>query len=225
MQQKNVIIMIKNLTIKIDKEIILENINWEIRKGELWALMGENGAGKTTLAKIISGLLDNYHITGKISIHGKIVYLPQTINREYVPLLVKEAINLYHIKKRYVELFKLSEVENKRIDELSGGMAQALFLSLALSQDADLYILDEPNTALDYEKEETLYRIFEEKVQKEKKSIIVITHEIGWVKKAVKHIACIHKKEKQLMFHCPVLHHDGVEVDHGTNNHIASIQY
>lgn len=215
MLQKDVVVEIKNVRIGYDKETIIENVKWEIKKGEFWALIGENGAGKSSLAKAIAGLSEE--VKG-IKRHGKIIYFPQYLSREYVPLTVKEAINLYNISKKYIDAFKLSSYGNKRIDELSRGITQALFISMVLSQHADLYILDEPDTSLDFEKERTLYTLLEEKI-KNGSAVIVITHEIDWVKKSIKHVACIHKKEKKLLFHCPVLEENARKVNHNVNIH------
>ncbi len=215
MRQKDVIVEIDNALIGYEKEKIIESVSWKIKRGEFWALIGENGAGKSSLAKAIAGLTEG--VRG-IKTYGKIIYLPQYLSREYVPLTVEEAISLYSISSKYVDIFNLNTYKSKRIDELSGGMAQSLFISLVLSQSADLYILDEPETSLDYEREKILYKLLEEKVKK-KKAVIVITHDIDWVKKAIKHIACIHKKERRLLFHCPVLERDVMKVNHDVNIH------
>ena len=211
-KESDVIIKVKDVSYRYEDRQILKNVNWIIRRGEFWALIGENGTGKTTLSKIIAGLIKDYG--GEVEKYGKVVYLPQHLRKEMMPFKAKEIVNIFSIKKRFIEYFNLKEHLNKSLDELSGGLYQALFTSLALSIDADVYILDEPTTNLDRERERKLYGILKEYVDKGK-AVVLITHDIGFVKENVKHIACIHKGIEGLNFHCAldeesIIRHGGV---------------
>ncbi len=197
--QNDVILEIKNLNKKYDERYVLKNVNWIVRRGEFWALIGENGSGKTTLSKIIIGLIKDFK--GVVKRNGKIIYLPQHLRKQMLPFTVSEIVKLFNISKDLIEYFELGEHMDKSLDELSGGLFQALFISLILSVEADLYILDEPTTNLDKKKEKALYKKLMEFVNKGK-SIILITHDVGFVKDNVEHIACIHKGDEGLNFHC-----------------------
>ena len=221
-EREDKILEIRNLKIKYEDRLILNNINWIVRKGELWALIGENGSGKTTLSRAIIGITKNY--TGTIKKYGNIIYLPQHLRKEMMPFKVKEVIEIFSIKEELIKYFELEEHKNKSIDELSGGLYQTLFISLALSTDAELYILDEPQTNLDKKREMKLYNILK-KYTLEGKAVILITHEVGFVKENIEHIACIHKGEQGLNFHCAldeksIIRHAGLQ--HTYNKHIST---
>lgn len=163
-------IEIKNLTKSFGENIILDNISFSVKKGEVLGFLGPNGAGKTTTMKIITSFwpategsikIDGIEVSDDpISIRRKIGYLAETVPL-YDDMLVIEylkfiagirSINKDKIKKRIKEVIitcGLSKVIYQPIDELSKGYRQRLGLAQAIIHEPDILILDEPTTGLD----------------------------------------------------------------------------
>lgn len=149
--------------------IVLERLDWEIHRGDRWAIVGPNGAGKSTLLKTLLGLiplldgrLTYYDTYGEPVSRLSIGYLPQ-INQidKAFPISVGEVIDsglhrcgLAHraCQDRVAELLDvigLSSMERTPIGALSGGQLQRVLLARALASAPELIILDEPTSFLD----------------------------------------------------------------------------
>ncbi len=153
---------INSLNKSYGSKLVLDNINLELRANSIVGLLGPNGSGKTTLIKIIAGLIQDY--TGEIYIDGealnytskaKISYLPeqQTLNEWWK---IGTALKFYsdffdnfdvEKFKNMIAMFKLDET--MKVKQLSKGMKEKLNLALALSKQADIYLLDEPLGGVD----------------------------------------------------------------------------
>lgn len=174
---------------------IINNISLSLIKGKKYALIGENGAGKTTLIKLIAGI---YKVDkGEVKANGKIRVLFQDYNK--YPLSVEKNISLseeidsiklrnlldkLNIKERidsmkYGEKTILTKIRENS-EDLSKGQWQLIALARILYQDSDILILDEPTSSLDPMKEKAFYdeylRLFVGK------TILVVTHRIGFIK-------------------------------------------
>lgn len=146
----------------------VNDISFELRKGEIVGFLGPNGAGKSTTMKMITGYLvpdagsiQVSEITvapDKIESKQKIGYLPES-NPLYYDMYVREylqfkaGIHFIHDVKRRIEevitLVGLTPEVNKKIGELSKGYKQRVGLAAALIHDPEVLILDEPTTGLD----------------------------------------------------------------------------
>ncbi|MBA3750634.1 MAG: metal ABC transporter ATP-binding protein [Nitrosopumilus sp.] len=211
------IVIIKNLNLKNNSDIILDDISFEIKKGDFLGIIGPNGAGKTTLFKCILGLNKDYAGTiiifnkdikkGAKEIYKKIGYIPQSNNFDpRFPATVKEIIQLGMIGKKInkekidelLELTGISEYMDKRIGDLSGGQQQRVMITKALIHEPELLILDEPATAIDANVLKLFYKLII-KLNKEKKiTIIWSSHDLDAVNFLSNRVACIYKK---LLFH------------------------
>ena len=201
------IIKIENLNVHYGSNEVLQDISCVIEKGDFIGLVGPNGGGKTTLVKTILGLSSIY--SGKISLFGselgtfqsfhKIGYLPQkhTSINQLFPASVGEVILLGLLSskklpkrfdqkdlKKVDELLKSLEIfdlKNKPISELSGGQQQKVMLARALASQPELLILDEPSTALDPNSRQQFFVRLKELNNQAKTTIILITHDTGYV--------------------------------------------
>lgn len=131
----------------------VDGISFFVDKNEIFALLGPNGAGKTTTIKCILGLRNKDD--GEIKLNGSVAYLPEG-KELYQSYTVKKMIEITaSITKdfdkdkcfRFVEQFDIPLSE--KVSELSNGQTTQLYISLVLSQKAELYILDEPTWGLD----------------------------------------------------------------------------
>ena len=166
-------IRINDLTVRFKNGVVAVNkASLEIPKG-IYGLLGENGAGKTTLMRVLTTVLKQTE--GMVSLDGilynegnyekiqkKIGYLPQEIDL-YPNLTVKECLvymgglsgvarnDLEQRITYYLEKTSLTEHQNKKMRQLSGGMKRRVGLIQALLNNPDFLIIDEPTTGLDPE--------------------------------------------------------------------------
>jgi len=159
-------IEIRNLSKKIGSNIILDNLNFSVRRGEILGFLGPNGAGKTTTMKIITSFWSptagSVVVDGldsgidSIKVRKKIGYLPENVPL-YEEMKVKEylkfaadmrSVGMDRIKE-VAERCGVSQVMEKTIDELSKGYRQRVGLAQAIMGNPDVLILDEPTTGLD----------------------------------------------------------------------------
>ena len=186
-------IEIRGLTKKFKDKIAVNGINLQIKKGELFALLGINGAGKTTTIKMLSGLI--LPTSGDIKIEKMnmkkdIFKIKEIINispqeTAIAPnLTVKENLEfmagVYQISnkeekiKELIKQFKLEEILNKRAKNLSGGWQRRLSIAISLINNPKILFLDEPTLGLDVIARKQLWKVINE--LKGKITIILTTH-------------------------------------------------
>lgn len=184
------IIEIKDLSKKYLNNHVLKNININIKRNEIYGLIGKNGAGKTTLMKIILGLENatkgNFKIipdeNNKSNIEiGAIVdspafypYLSAKNNIEYYRIL--KGIKDKEITSNLLKLVKLDKEGAKKYKHFSLGMKQRLGLALTLLSKPSLLLLDEPINGLDPEGIKDFRDILLELHQKTNTTIIISSH-------------------------------------------------
>lgn len=188
-------ISIKKLNKKFDKLEVLKNLDLEISRGGIHAILGPNGSGKTTLIKCILGMV--IPNSGTIEYKGKsiinkwdyrkdILYLPQIAN--FPPnLTVKEIIDIVKNvrgtqaeEQELIETLGLQSFMKKKLSHLSGGTKQKVNIVLTFMFDGDLIILDEPTSGLDPVSLIKLKQIIQQ--QKDKgKTIFVTSHIMSFV--------------------------------------------
>lgn len=133
---------------------VLKDFSHEFADGSISCIMGESGVGKTTLARILLGLetADSGKISG-VPDKKSAVFQEDRLCEDFLPEAnVKICCNKSHeeIKKCFSELcLEETQIKNKRVRELSGGMKRRVAIARAILQDADLYIFDEPFKGLD----------------------------------------------------------------------------
>lgn len=185
------IITIDNLTKKYKDTLAIDDLSLEIEKGKVVGLLGPNGSGKSTILKLIVGLLRKD--SGKILIDGKspgietksmISYLPDSYYL-YEKLTVRETIDMYgdfykdFDKNQSDKLLDyLSIPRDKMTKDLSKGLRERLLISLNLSRDADIFIMDEPVDGVDPVAKQAVIDMIIEKMEKGK-TFIITTHQIG----------------------------------------------
>lgn len=183
----------KKLTKRFKEKIAVNEINLNIKQGELFALLGVNGAGKTTTIKMLSGLI--LPTSGEIIIEGmnmkkEVLKIKEILNvspqeTAIAPnLTVKENLEfmagVYQIKDKekkineLIKLFKLDEVLNKKAKTLSGGYQRKVSIAISLINDPKILFLDEPTLGLDVIARKELWKVINS--LKGKITIILTTH-------------------------------------------------
>jgi ABC-2 type transport system ATP-binding protein len=146
----------------------VDNVDFEVRKGEVFGLLGPNGSGKSTTVKLLLGLLNPTkghievfgHSPRHVQTKSRIGYLPEE-SYLYRYLNSRETLdffgNLFHLSKgernnraeQLLEMVGLGKTQTRAIGEFSKGMQRRIGLAQALINDPDLVILDEPTSGLD----------------------------------------------------------------------------
>ena len=183
----------RQLTKKFKEKVAVDEINLQIKKGELFALLGTNGAGKTTTIKMLSGLI--LPTSGDIEIENMdmkkdIFKIKEILNvspqeTAIAPnLTVKENLEfmagVYQISNKekkideLIKQFKLEEILNKRTKTLSGGWQRRLSIAISLINNPKILFLDEPTLGLDVIARKELWKVINE--LKGKITIILTTH-------------------------------------------------
>ena len=187
------IINISNLVKSYDKIVAVNNVNLEIKEGEMFGLVGPDGAGKTSTIRILCGLikadsgsiellgLDLYK--SKKEIQSQIGYLSQKFSL-YGDLSIDENIeffalihNVSDFKKRREELLeftRLTPFRDRLAEKLSGGMKQKLALACSLIHKPKILFLDEPTTGVDPVSRRDFWKILSD-LQKEGITILMTT--------------------------------------------------
>ena len=180
---------VQNLSFRYDaySKYILEDISFEVKKGEYVSVVGENGSGKSTLVRLLLGLLKP--TTGEVQQRASSIgYVPQKkINLTHFPLTVFELLDSYRrvlkVKDRNTVYNMLEEVgllgfEKKLAGELSGGQLQKLYIARALINKPELLILDEPSTGIDVKGQREIYAILKRLNQDSKITIVSVDHNL-----------------------------------------------
>ena len=159
---------VKNVEFAYNGKPILKDFSLQLAPGEKVVIVGPNGSGKTTLANILSGYLSPSQ--GDMVLPERISSV--TLPISFPPLKVKDLVG----DEGLLAAFNLREqtVLEAFADELSAGQQQKLALSLALSKDADLYIIDEPLANLDPESRDTAINLILERTRE--KNLILVMH-------------------------------------------------
>jgi len=193
------VLILKDINYAYSKQVILENINLEVKEKEFLAIIGPNGGGKSTLLKLILGLLPLK--SGEIKLfEKKIGYVPQNTNiNNNFPIRVWEVVTLgekptqkiKNIAKQTLSKVGMDKFYDKKIGDLSGGQRQRVLIARALFNDPKLLLLDEPTSNIDPKASESIYELLKE-LNKEK-TIIVVSHDLSVIVKYATKIAYINK--------------------------------
>ena len=183
----------KGVTKQFGSFTAVDNVSFEIERGKILGLIGPNGAGKTTLLKAVLGLTD---CEGELSVMGldpfrqrkdlmrnicfiaDVAVLPRWIRVTQL-LDYVEAIHPNFSRKRAEELLLQTKImSNSKVKELSKGMVTQLHLSIIMSIDAKLLVLDEPTLGLDIIFRKEFYANLLNDYFDEERTILVTTHQV-----------------------------------------------
>ena len=204
MTNRELAIHVEDLTVAYHDKPVLWDVDWDVPVGVLMAVVGPNGAGKTTLIKTLLGLIKP--VAGKIlffnqpyqQVRQRIAYVPQRTSVDWdFPTTVLDVVlmgrygRLGWIKRpgaadrqaamEALEKVGLQQFAHRQISRLSGGQQQRVFLARALTQEADLYLMDEPFQQVDATTEHAIVNILKE-LKKEQKTVVVVHHDLQTIR-------------------------------------------
>ncbi len=207
-------VKVDDLTVRYDGRIAISKISVTFDDGKFHFVMGPNGGGKTTLVRAIVGFLP---YEGKIEIDGvehskylkknSIGYLAQRGFQFFsFPMTAIEVVEMgrYRFKEniserrrsamRFLKALEMDEFWNKRIDEMSGGQQQRVLMARALATESKILVLDEPLTGIDSKAQSLFYDMIERIKEKFQLTVIMTTHDVGFVSKYADDVLYINKE-------------------------------
>lgn len=189
----NSAIQVCGLEKSYDNNIVLNGLDLQIEKGEIFALLGVNGAGKTTTLECIEGLRKydsgTIMVNGKMGIQLQLSSLPAHIKpMEAVRLFAKW--NRAKIDYTMVNTLGMKEIEKKQYIQLSTGQKRRLHLALALIGNPDIIFLDEPTAGLDAPGRVSLHEQIR-KLKLQGKTIVLASHDMAEVENLCDRIAIL----------------------------------
>ena len=178
-------INLKNIQYQISQKPILQNINLNIQEGKTTIIMGKNGSGKSTLLRLLnqiikpsSGFFESILPKPVPMLFQKPLILQNSVIYNYQIL---KQIKKHQINNKWFEKFDLLNLSNQKINSLSEGEKQKIFISRIMSFDQSQLFLDEPNQSLDLQSEKLLIDLLMK--EKKEKTIIMTLHDFEIAKK------------------------------------------
>ena len=175
--QSDLIFSLRDVDVRFGKKEIFNNLNLNIHRNDLIALVGKNGVGKTTLMKIIMGNqeLDNGELWSYPNL--KISYFTQNFEIDFSKTVEEEIMKviLKDEEKFKIDMYchNLNLNKKEKINNLSGGQKRRIFLIKSLIPDSDIILLDEPTNHLDLECIEWL----ENHLRELNKAMLCVSHD------------------------------------------------
>ena len=211
------ILQISDLSVARSGEIVIQEVNLDIRKGEFVGLVGPNGSGKTTLLLTILGLLEPVpNSGGKVRLygnegfsksdHGRIGWVPQAGSKlsSHVRITVMEIVRLGTLSQRNMfilgdsignsrvqralEMVGLADKADTDVSRLSGGELQRTVIARALASKADFLLLDEPLVGVDLPSRNSLLKLLDNLCHKENMTVLMVSHDLTAISQAAHRI-------------------------------------
>jgi len=165
----------------------LGHFSLNVKKGELYekevlGILGANALGKTTFARILAGEIkqDSGKVSGKVKISYKSQY-PRTefdgTVRELLKSITKE-LSTSNYKAEILKPLNLEKLLERKVKKLSGGELQRVAVAVALSKEADVYLLDEPSAFMDVEMRLSLANMIRKIVERKECSAMIVDHDL-----------------------------------------------
>ena len=206
------ILEVKNVYKQYANHLALNNVSINVPRGTIFGLLGPNGAGKTTLIRIINSI--TAPDKGEILLNGKPLTLKDTTNIGYLPeerglykkmKVGEQALYLSQLKglsktealkrlKYWFEKFEIETWWNKKVEELSKGMAQKVQFITTVLHEPELLIFDEPFSGFDPINAELLKKEIIE-LKNKGATVIFSTHNMDSVERLCENIALINKSQ------------------------------
>lgn len=208
-------ITLNNVRKEYNSDVAIGPVNLEIPAGGITALVGPNGAGKSTLLTMIGRLLGmdsgdirvaQYDITTtKSKDLARILSILRQENHFITKLTVRQLVGFgrfpyshgrltaedEEIISRYIDFFRLTDLEDRYLDQLSGGQRQRAYVAMVLCQETDYVLLDEPLNNLDIAHSVEMMKHLQSAAREFGRTIIVVLHDINFAARYADYICAV----------------------------------
>ncbi|MBU1161753.1 MAG: ABC transporter ATP-binding protein [Proteobacteria bacterium] len=201
----NMAIDVQNLSHAYGNLPVLKNLTFLVRTGDFFIIIGPNGSGKTTLLKVISGILKPQNGQLKIlersiesytrkTLARTVAFVPQTIPVDF-PFTVKEVVLMgrspylgmlgleqqrdLEIAQQAITFTEIEHLVHRKLDQLSGGEQQRVFIARAICQQPQIILLDEPTASLDLSHQVRLMDLMEKLKQEQRVTVVMVSHDLN----------------------------------------------
>ncbi|MDJ0819094.1 MAG: ABC transporter ATP-binding protein [Desulfobacterales bacterium] len=198
-------IEIENLSHSFGNRAVLRNISFSVTRGDFFVIIGPNGSGKTTLMRAIAGILSRQ--TGQIKIFERrmssykrkefarlVAFVPQGSptglqftaaelvlmgRAPYTSTLGIETEKDYQISKQAMHFTEVAHLAARKLDQLSGGEQQRVFIARAICQEPKILLLDEPTASLDLAHQVRIMDLMEKLKEDKGVTVVMVSHDIN----------------------------------------------
>jgi iron complex transport system ATP-binding protein len=196
---------IEQLAYAYGRAPVLNDLTFSIQEGDFFIIIGPNGSGKTTLMKMIAGI--EKPAKGRINVLGcsikrysrkelarKIAYVPQTVSMDF-PFSVIEIVLMgrspyqgmlgldkqedLEKAKQAIAFTGIEHLSERRLDQLSGGECQRVFIARAICQEPKVMLLDEPTASLDLSHQVRIMDLMEKLKTEKQITIVMVSHDVN----------------------------------------------
>jgi ABC-2 type transport system ATP-binding protein len=211
MIQNETAISVQNLTKSYKDVIVLEGVDFEVKAGSIFALLGSNGAGKTTIIRILTTLLkqdggsavvNGYDVASNpekvrqsISLTGQFAAVDEILTgRENLIMIarLRHLKNPHRVADELLNRFVLTDAADRRVSTYSGGMRRRLDIAMSLTGESPIVFLDEPTTGLDPEARLEVWRFIKE-LAGNGTTVFLTTQDLDEAEHLAERIAILHK--------------------------------
>lgn len=195
----------KNLHLQVGQRDLIRSLDWTVKAGECWCVIGRNGAGKSSLLRCIAGLRD--YQGGEIALDGqplaawkleslakKRAFLPQGRVDAFAYRAIETVLSARHpyhdthywesaddqaIALNAMQLLDVENLAQRDVRSLSGGERQRVAIAALLAQEATLILLDEPASALDLAHQVSVMHILASACKDKKQAVVMVSHDLN----------------------------------------------
>jgi iron complex transport system ATP-binding protein len=213
----NTAIDVKNLSHSFGEHLVLKNISFQVPAKDFFIVIGPNGSGKTTLMKILSGILKPQ--TGRLEILNRaidryqrkalartIAFVPQMLSADF-PFTVFEMVLMgrspylgilgieeekdMEIARQAIAFTGMEHLSHRKLDQLSGGEQQRVFIARAICQEPDVILLDEPTASLDLAYQVRIMDLMERLKNEKGITVVMVSHDVNLAAMYADHLLLI----------------------------------
>jgi zinc transport system ATP-binding protein len=199
LMDNELILRVRDLDVRLNHQPIIENLSFEVKRGDVLTILGPNGAGKSVLLKTLIGLLP-YRGEIEWAKGIKIGYVPQRLPFiKDIPLNIRDFFSLKGSPEGEAEVILNSvgfqeDFLRKKIGDLSSGQFQRVLIAWGLVGNPQVLLFDEPTTGVDISAEETIYKFLAKLKEEIDLTILLVTHDLSVVYKISNEVICLNRQ-------------------------------